>query len=124
MGESLVRENIFTFYVNGFITLPPPFASDLQNSDPWPLTKIYLCLLHINAQVLASKRHKHTHKPNGRELQPRNCERGGINSFNFPTLNNSTSYFEGGLSRNVSKSKVVKGASSNNNRYLIWKNGL
>jgi hypothetical protein len=58
MGESLVRENIFTFYVNGFITLPPPFASDLQNSDPWPLTKIYLCLLHINAQVPASKRHK------------------------------------------------------------------
>jgi hypothetical protein len=28
------------------------------------------------------------------------------------------------LSRSVSKSKVVKGAIDNNNRYLIWKNGL
>jgi hypothetical protein len=24
MGESLERENIFTFYINGFITPPPP----------------------------------------------------------------------------------------------------
>jgi hypothetical protein len=75
-------------------------------------------------KYLQAKGIKHMHKPNGKELQPRNCERGGINSSNFPTLNNSTSYFEGGLSRNVSKSKVVKGANSTNNRYLIWKNGL
>jgi hypothetical protein len=69
MGESLMREKNFTFYIDGFITPPPPsLTSDLQNSNPWPLTKIYLCLLHINAQVPTSKRCKHTHKPKGKEL--------------------------------------------------------
>jgi hypothetical protein len=74
--------------------------------------------------MLASKRCKYIHKPNGRELRLGNCERGGISSFNFSTTNNSTSYFEGRLSRSVSKSKVVKGASNNINIYLILKNSL
>ncbi len=64
----------------------------------------------------------HTNQMEGSYNQ--GIQRGAISSSNFPTTNYSTPYFEGGLWRSVSKSKVVKGAIDNNNRYFIWKNGL
>ncbi len=54
MGESLLRENIFTFHINGFITPPPPsqMICKTPTLNHWPkFTCVYCISMHKYLQA-------------------------------------------------------------------------